>query len=369
MNNKNFKTYFDCGSSRIRAGSFNNDQSNNNHFIKSKFLFDHLDMESEIQKIVSYLEKNINEYIEDVNLMIDSPKMYSIGISVSKKLEGSKLKQEDVKFLVRQANQQILKHYKGQDITHIIIDSYKIDGIEHTVLPKEINCNVISLDILFICIPTELVNYYKKYFFKLNISVNQIVCSSYIKSLNYRENLSLESDVLFIDIGFNKTSIICYKKKRITHLNILPIGGNHISKDISKVLKIDLNQAENIKLNLGKESQLLNDKEYSLELLQKIIFARIEEILELSVKSIKSNLANINQFKMVLMGEGSKILDNKYKDKISFSNEIDFLEETTEDICQSGLKFEKELNKSEVVLISKKQLKQAFFEKLFHFFK
>ena len=149
MNNKNFKTYFDCGSSRIRAGSFNNDLSNNNHFINSKFLFDHLDIESEIQKIVSYLEKNINEYIEDVNLMIDSSKMYSIGISVSKKLEGSKLKQEDVKFLVRQANQQILKYYKGQGITHIIIDSYKIDGIEHTVLPEEINCNVISLDILF----------------------------------------------------------------------------------------------------------------------------------------------------------------------------------------------------------------------------
>ena len=31
---------------------------------------------------------------------------------------------------------------------------------------------------------------------------------------------------------------------------------------------------------------------------------------------------------MVLMGEGSKILDNQYKDKISFSNDIDFLEET-----------------------------------------
>jgi cell division protein FtsA len=72
---------------------------------------------------------------------------------------------------------------------------------------------------------------------------------------------------------------------------------------------------------------------------------------------------------MILMGEGSKILDNRYKDKISFSNDIDFLEETTENICQSGFKLGMGLNKHEVVVVPKKQLKHGFFEKLFHFFK
>ena len=33
------------------------------------------------------------------------------------------------------------------------------------------------------------------------------------------------------------------------------------------------------------------------------------------------------------MGDGSKILDNKFKEKISFSNDVDLLEETTIDIC------------------------------------
>ena len=41
--------------------------------------------------------------------MIDSPKMISIGISVSKKLEGPKLKKEDIQFLIQEAKQQILK--------------------------------------------------------------------------------------------------------------------------------------------------------------------------------------------------------------------------------------------------------------------
>ena len=72
---------------------------------------------------------------------------------------------------------------------------------------------------------------------------------------------------------------------------------------------------------------------------------------------------------MVLMGEGSKILDNQHKDKISFSNDVYFLEETLEDICQSGFKFGTGLNKQEFLVIPKKQIKQGFFEKLFHFFR
>ena len=69
------------------------------------------------------------------------------------------------------------------------------------------------------------------------------------------------------------------------------------------------------------------------------------------------------------MGEGSKILDNQHKDKISFSNDIDFLEETLEDICQSGFRYTLGLNKQEVVMVPKKQIKEGFFEKLFHFFR
>ena len=72
---------------------------------------------------------------------------------------------------------------------------------------------------------------------------------------------------------------------------------------------------------------------------------------------------------MVLMGEGSKILDNQYKDKISCQKDIDFIEETLKDICESGFKFIKGINKQEVVMVPKKPTKHGFFEKFFHFFK
>ena len=72
---------------------------------------------------------------------------------------------------------------------------------------------------------------------------------------------------------------------------------------------------------------------------------------------------------MVLTGEGSKILDNKHKDKILLLNDIDFLDETLEDICRSGFKLTKGINIQEVVVVPKKQINQGFFEKFFHFFR
>tara|TARA_B100000787_G_scaffold123499_1_gene92936 strand:+ start:1345 stop:2460 length:1116 start_codon:yes stop_codon:yes gene_type:complete len=371
MNNKNFEVYVDCGSSKIRFAAFSKNNSKNSFYYESNFFLNHSNIDIEIQKIISSLELNTNEYLDNVSLLIDDSKILTIGISILKKLDGLRLQKEDIQFLIQDAKQQISRNYVDKAVIHIIIKKYKIDGIEYDFLPDNKNCNLVSLDILFICLPKDSVEYYKNIFYKLHISVNQIFCTSYVKSINYKDNFSVIDNLSFIDMGFNKTSINCYFKNEIVSIDVLPIGGNHITKDISKILKINLDEAEKLKLSFDKNEKLLNKKKISAELIQQIIFARIEEILELSAKSIRLNLdlTALNKCKIVLMGEGSKILDNKFKDKISFSNDIDLLDETIEDILESALKLGAGLNKQEVLTVPKKLAKQGFFEKLFHLFK
>ena len=368
MNNKNFQTFFDCGYSKVRAGTFNKKNLDEVYYAESKFFLDQSNLEIKIQDIITSFEKNTNEYVDHINLMIDSPKMFSIGISLSKKLDGSKLKHTNIQFLVQEARQEVLKNYPNFSIIHIIINNYKIDNIDYSYLPDEIKCHFVSLDIFFICLPTELVTYFKNIFSKSNILIEKIICSSYIKSISYKDKLNSSGYISFVDVGFNKTCIISYFDNKVLLLDVLPIGGNHITKDISQVLKIDLDRAEQIKCNFDENCKLSNDENIPKEILQKIIFARTEEILELSIKSIELNTFMSDNFKMILMGDGSKILDNEHKDEISFSKDIDLLEETYEDICRSGHRFITELNKREVVVVPKKQIKQGFFEKLFHFF-
>jgi|TARA_B110000914_G_C15510224_1_gene470410 cell division protein FtsA len=367
MNNKNFEIFFDCGFSKIRASILNRD-NNEAVYLESEFFTDRSNLGLIVQKIITSLEKDTNEYINNINLMIDSPKMLSVGISLFKKLDGSKLKQQNIKFLVQEAKQQVLKYYTNHNIAHIIINNYRIDGVDYSYLPDEIKCDFVSLDILFICLPTDLIFYFKNIFSKFNISVNQVICSSYAKSISYKDNLNLSGHVSFIDVGFSRTSVISYLDDKILSLDVLPVGGNHITKDISKILEIDLERSELEKRNFDHNLKLSNERNISVDTLQKVIFARTDEIFELCAKSIESNSYSVNKFKMILTGEGSKILNNQHKDKISFSNAIEFLEETLEDICQSGFKFMRRLNKQEVVVVPKRQINQGFFEKLFHLF-
>jgi cell division protein FtsA len=371
MNNKNFEIYLDFGSSKIRAGAFNKNNTAKSFYSESNYFTNYLNSVSEIEKIISNLEKNTNEYLNDVNLMVDSPEILSVSISLSKNFDGLKLKKEDIQFLIQDGKQQVLKNYSDLNIIHIIIKNYKVDNVDYKLLPTDITCNSLSIDIIFICLPKKMIEDLKSIFFKLDISINQFFCSSYAKSTNYKDNFSSISNISFIDMGFNKTSITCYNNNEISFFHVLPIGGNHITKDISKVLNVDLIDAEKIKLYFDKNENFLNEKKLSLDLIQKIIFARIEEILELCTKSIKlnGNFDQSHKYKMVLMGEGSKILDNKFKEKIHFTEEIDLLDETVEGICESALKLGEGLNKQEVVVVPKKQIKEGFFEKLFHLFK
>ena len=208
MSNRNFDIYFDCGLSKIRGIAVNKIDPKNNFCIEKEFFSNFSILESYIQEIIDGLEIKTNEYLNDVSLMIDGSKMLLIGISTFKKFDGSKLKKDSIQFLIQDAKQQILRNYSDKDIIHIIIKNYKINNVNFDFLPTEINCNLLSLDIIFICLPKNLTRKLKELFVKFNVSVNQISLSSYAKSLNYKSNFLTNENTAFIDIGYNKTSIV-----------------------------------------------------------------------------------------------------------------------------------------------------------------
>ena len=98
MINKNFEVYLDFGSSKIRAGAFNKNNSINNFYYESDYYTDYLNSGSEIEKTILHIEKNTKEYLNDINLMLDSPESLAVGISLFKNFDGSKLKKKIFNF-------------------------------------------------------------------------------------------------------------------------------------------------------------------------------------------------------------------------------------------------------------------------------
>ena len=378
MSEKYFDNFLDFGSSKIRLVAFNKNNKNTNHLIETNCLSDininklnFLNFKDLIDKLILETEKKTGEYLDNINLMLDTPDVLSVGLSLSKKMEGNKIKKQDIEYLIQDAKQQVIRSYPDEDIIHIIVTNYIINDINYNSLPSEVNCNKVSIDIIFICFPKKLIKSLEELFYKHHVSIQQILFSSYAKSLNYKDELGSFQNIAFIDIGYEKTSVMYFKNDNFNFFHMIAIGSHHITKDISKILNIDLEKSENAKLNFDKDNNFLKENNLSLDLIKKIIFARVEEILEISTQYFKLNKLHkdSSELKLILMGEGSRILDNKFKENISFSRDIDLLEETSLDICESGLKLQQGINKQEVVIVPKKLKKKGFFERLFHLFR
>ena len=397
MVEKIIETYIDLGSSKIRIGIFDNNSIIKNFFEEknsiSDFSLNNFNMDNSnkvIGELIQKAEKKIGLHINSVNLLVDSPYFFSIDISLKKNLEGKKVTNEDIQYLLQEGRQLIQSNYGDQKIIHIIIEKFIFDDKEFEYLPNEkIQCNFLFLEIKFLCLSNLIFDKLKKNLNENQLSIKNIFCSSYVKSLDYNNLFDNFDKKVFLDIGYKKTSITIFSKKKLIFFNCIPIGGHHITSDISQVLKITKEDSEAIKLNFSESYAIFSEKtnkepavdlkinkklgqSISIDLLEKVIFARIDEILNLCFKNINfSSIVNDKKNILIFIGEGSKLLHSNslyLKDEFNFISEMNFFEENNKKICMSGYNFNKKNNLHEVKVVSKKPKKTGFFEKLFHFF-
>ena len=387
MNKKGLNTYIDFGSSRIRIGVFDLESSKNiftsekdciSNF--NKKYFDISKSNEVINSLIKVAEKKIDNHIKNINLMIDTPDMFSIDISIKKTFDKKKYSNSDILSLLQEGKNLIQNNYFDKKIVHMIAKKFIFDDIEYFEIPnKELNYNSIIVDLKFICFSKNIFKKLQDIFNINHLVINNIYSSSYVRSANYNLNFENYKKKIFLDIGYNKSTVIVFEDKRFLFFNVLPVGGNHITKDISVLLKIDINDAEIMKKSLNKSDTVFenkldeNIKLKSPDFYKQIIHARVDEI-------IKLNLANeyFNSFfyqnddsVLIFTGEGSKILNKNsifLEEKFDFFNEISFFEEDSTSICESGFNFDKEKKFQEVSFQTKKSKNKGFFEKFFNFF-
>ena len=398
MNKYNFQTYIDFGASKIRIGVFDYELPKNNLYNQivciSNFDKEKLNIDTSknlINKLIQSSEKELNLHIKNITLMIDAPDVQSFDFSIKKNLDSKSSFFDDIKFLLQDARQLAQKNNEKKIIIHTIIEKIIIDDKIYNELPNNnINYKSIALELKFIYISEIFYNTIIKHFKLIHIEVDSILCSSYVKSSNYNQYFKEYNKKTFLDIGYKKSCVTVFDEDKLILFRTIPLGGNHITQDISKVLDIEFDEAEQIKKSLNKKEATFSDNSkeelfsnkilsasiknnISLDLLKKVIHARIDEIFNLSFQNIKFDeiLGKNDKCILILTGDGSKILDKNsiYIENFSeYFHEINFFEENSETICMSGINYNKKNNNFEVKIIPKKIKKSGFFEKLFHIF-
>tara|TARA_B100000579_G_scaffold438048_1_gene471397 strand:- start:1012 stop:2193 length:1182 start_codon:yes stop_codon:yes gene_type:complete len=388
-----YNTIIDFGSSKIRIGVFDKKNINKVFYLEkncqSNFRIKEFNINQSreiIYQLIQDSEKKFGTHIDNVALLIDTPDLFSIDLSIRKKFDKKKIDTDDIAHLILEAKSIIQKNYNNKKLLHILIQRYDIDkNIYHQFPNENIICDNLILDIKFICFDVEIYDNLIKNFKYNHIFVNQVSCSSYVKSLNYNNFFDNYKKKVFLDIGLKKSTVCLYEKNKLILFKNIPIGGDHITNDIAKIFKIEKEYSENIKKKLNRSNSVFSDnsdailnqekfdKKIPLDLLNKVIYARIDEILNLSFKNINllELIGNKKNSILIFTGQGSKILNKNSiysEEHFDYFNEIIFFDETNKLICESGLNFITSLNDSEVNIVPKKLKKTGFFEKLFDLF-
>tara|TARA_Y100000590_G_scaffold461474_1_gene623127 strand:- start:199 stop:1368 length:1170 start_codon:yes stop_codon:yes gene_type:complete len=388
MSNDNLNIIIDFGSSKVRMGVFEKENSKNLFSIEKKSIsnltLDDFNIDSSknlIKDLIKIAEKKINKHINNIDLLIDTPDMFSIDLSLRKKTDNKTSIKKEIHTLLIDAKNIVQNNYNNKKIIHIIVKKFICDDKEFFELPKEdIEFNSIIVEIKFICFSNVIFEILKKNFNDIYLSINNIFCSSYVRSSSCNLIFDNFKKKVVLDIGYKKSAITIFELNKLQYFNILPIGGKHITTDISKILKITEDAAENIKQSFNQSNTTfldINDSDNKdikeTDLTNQIIFARIQEIIELNLSNryFKNFFDKKNSCILVFIGEGSKILNKNsiyLEEKFDLFDEINFFEENSKIICETGLNYLETIKPLEVNFLQKKPKNKGFFEKIFHFF-
>ena len=387
MNEKSLNVFIDFGSSKIRLGIYNKETSKNIIILEkdciSNFNLNNFDIKNSneiIKDLIKSAEKKINNHIKNINLMIDTPDMFSIDISIKKNSDSRQYSKNDIKSLLNEAKSLVQKNYLNKKIVHMIVKKFIFDDEEFFEIPnKEINYNSLTIELKFICFADQIWKNLQDNFNSNYINIDNLYCSSYVRSSSYNSLFNDFNKKIILDIGYEKSSITVFQDNRILYFNILPVGGKHITNDISIILKINQDDAEKLKKRLNQSETIFENKidknkqAESSDLSNQVIFARVDEIIKLNLADeyFSTFFQNKDSCILIFTGEGSKILNKNsiyLEEKFDFFSEISFFEENATIICDSGFNFNQLDKSQEVNFFPKKPKNKGFFEKFFHFF-
>ena len=387
MNEKSLNVFIDFGSSKIRLGIYDKETSKNIIILEkdciSNFSLNNFDIKNSneiIKDLIKSAEKKINNHIKNINLMIDTPDMFSIDISIKKNSDSGQYSKNDIKSLLNEAKSLVQKNYLNKKIVHMIVKKFIFDNEEFFEIPnKEINYNSLIIELKFICFADQIWKNLQDNFNSNYINIDNLYCSSYVRSSSYNSLFNDFNKKVILDIGYGKSSITVFQDNRILYFNILPVGGKHITNDISIILKINQDDAEKLKKRLNQSETIFENKidknkqAEASDLSNQVIFARVDEIIKLNLADEYFNtfFQNKDSCILIFIGEGSKILNKNsiyLEEKFDFFSEISFFEENANIICDSGFNFNQLDKSQEVNFFPKKPKNKGFFEKFFHFF-
>ena len=167
-----------------------------------------------LKKNVFEIEKKIGNFLNNIFLIIDSDIFFSVKISIKKNYSGDLITLESLNYLLNETRKDCNKTILGRKIVHVIIDNYRLDKENYSILPENIRCDFLSLDVNFLCLSNEYIKDLEIVFKKYHILISKIFSANYMRSIFSQNEHDLIKMAAQVKDGHNLNEVVLVDKKQ-----------------------------------------------------------------------------------------------------------------------------------------------------------
>lgn len=213
----------------------------------------------------------------------------------------SEITREDIEHVMETARSVNLQG--DYEILHSICQHFEVDNQKGVVNPEGLEGSKLTVDMLILHASRTWLRNLVKVAKSAGVDVQDVAASSLCAALAVLSQEDKTQGCAVIDLGGGSTNYVAYANQAIAAAGAFAVGGDHITNDLARGLKITLLQAERLKEEYGSATIDLHNRGQHVELthepggrgryvrlgdLQAITHARIEETLTLVRDELES---------------------------------------------------------------------------------
>lgn len=249
-----------------------------------------------INKAIDQAERMTGIKIEEVVLGVPANQtvLQQVKGVVAVNSDNREIGDEDLERVIESA--QVMSIPPERELVNLIPRQFIVDNLDEIKDPRGMIGIRLEMDATMITTSKTLVHNVLRCVERAGLQIREIylqpLAAGYFALTEDEKN----QGTAFIDLGGGSTTVAVFEEGLLTHTGVIPVGGDHITKDLSIVLKTPTEQAEKIKKQYGhafyddaSDDELFEvpvvgtdtTDQYSQRYISEIIGVRLEELFEL----------------------------------------------------------------------------------------
>ncbi|NDU79837.1 MAG: cell division protein FtsA [Ferrovum sp.] len=275
----------------------------------------------DIYRAIEEAEKMAQVKIERIWVGISGEHISSHNSDGTVPIQNQEVSQEDIERVLESAQAVLMKEDLAR--LHVIPMEYKIDTQGGIKDPLGMSGVRLEVDVHIITGLDAAVQNVSKCVRRCGMEVAGLVMLGLASSAAVLTADEQELGVCLVDIGMGTTDLVIFNKGSVRHTAVIPVAGEHITKDIAIAFGTSLSDAEHLKIEHGVALRQLAEsraieiastgeqmkKSISQQVLADVIEPRVEELFSLIQEELNaSGLKESLSAGMVLTGGTSRMI-------------------------------------------------------------